>query len=248
MAELVSILIPAYNAETWLNVTLRSALAQTWPRTEVIVVDDGSRDRTLEVAKAFERGSVKVVSQPNMGAPAARNAAFQLAQGDYIQWLDADDLLDPDKISAQMRIAHKISNPRMLLSASFGTFYYRPEKAIFTRTSLWQDLDPIQYFLTRFNENVYFQTDAWLVSRELSAAAGPWTDFDSPDDDGEYLLPDSDAQRRREVRGRCTFLLPNRQRQWCEPEPLASSPDGTVRVEGRMHQVPVVARGQCQNA
>ena len=129
MAELVSILIPAYNAETWLNVTLRSALAQTWPRTEVIVVDDGSRDRTLEVAKAFERGSVKVVSQPNMGAPAARNAAFQLAQGDYIQWLDADDLLDPDKISAQMRIAHKISNPRMLLSASFGTFYYRPEKA-----------------------------------------------------------------------------------------------------------------------
>jgi glycosyltransferase involved in cell wall biosynthesis len=150
-------------------------------------VDDGSRDRTLEVAKAFEGGSVKVVSQPNMGAPAARNAALRLAQGDYIQWLDADDLLDPDKISGQMRIAHKVSNARMLLSGSFATFYYRPEKAIFTRTSLWQDLDPIEYFLTRFNDNVYFQTDAWLVSRELSDAAGPWTDFDSPDDDGEYF-------------------------------------------------------------
>jgi hypothetical protein len=101
--------------------------------------------------------------------------------------LDADDLLHRDKIAAQMRVAGGINDPRMLLSGAFGTFYYRTEKAQFTRSSLWRDLSPIEYFLTRFNENAYFQTDAWLVSRELTELAGPWTDFHSPDDDGEYF-------------------------------------------------------------
>lgn len=187
MLELVSILIPAYNAEQWLAATLNSALAQTWPRVEVIVVDDGSKDRTLAVAKMFESRSVKVATQPNMGAPAARNKALELAQGTYIQWLDADDLLEPTKVSAQMRVAAERGDRTLLLSGAFGTFFYRPERAVFAPTSLWRDLTPVEYFLTRFTDNVYFQTDAWLVSRQLCDAAGPWTDFDSPDDDGEYF-------------------------------------------------------------
>jgi glycosyltransferase involved in cell wall biosynthesis len=187
MPELVSILIPAYNAERWLSSTIRSALRQTWPHTEIIVVDDGSRDATLAVAKSFESPRVKVVSQPNMGAPAARNAALSLAQGTYIQWLDADDLLHPDKISTQLRVAREVSERRTLLSCPFGLFYFRPERAVFIPTTLWRDLTPIDYFLTRFLDNTCFQTDAWLVSRELTDAAGPWTDFDSPDDDGEYF-------------------------------------------------------------
>jgi glycosyltransferase involved in cell wall biosynthesis len=186
MPELVSILIPAYNAERWLAATIQSALAQTWPDTEVIVVDDGSSDATLAVAKRFESGRVKVVTQPNAGAVAARNEAYSHAQGGYIQWLDADDLLDPNKVRAQMEVA-KRTDRSVLLSAAFGTFYYRAEKADFRASSLWQDLAPIDYFLARFNDNVFFQTAAWLVSRELSDAAGPWTDTDSPDDDGEYF-------------------------------------------------------------
>jgi glycosyltransferase involved in cell wall biosynthesis len=186
MPELVSILIPAYNAEPWIEQTLRSALNQTWPRTEIIVVDDGSKDATLKVARSLENRSLKVVSQPNAGAPAARNRALKEAQGAFIQWLDADDLLDPDKITLQMKVAAEVGN-RFLLSCPFGTFYYRPEKARFTKTSLWCDLTPTEYMLTRFRDNVCFQTDAWLVSRELSETAGPWTDHGSPDDDGEYF-------------------------------------------------------------
>jgi len=187
MPELISILIPAYNAERWIPDTLRSALAQTWPRTEIIVVDDGSKDRTLEVSRSFASSSVKVVTQPNAGAPAARNRALAEAQGSYIQWLDADDLLDADKLTRQMQVAHELADPRVLLSCPFGTFFYRPEKAEFVETSLWRDLMPIDYFLTRFQDNVCFQTDAWLVSRELTEAAGLWTDVGSPDDDGEYF-------------------------------------------------------------
>jgi glycosyltransferase involved in cell wall biosynthesis len=187
MSELVSILIPAYNAERWLGATIQSALAQTWPRKEIIVVDDGSRDRTFEVAKRFASSSVRVVTQPNGGAVAARNHALALAQGDWIQWLDADDLLDPEKISTQMRVAQQVADRRVLLSCAFGTFYFRTEKAQFVETSLWRDLTPVDYFLTRFEDNACFQTDAWLVSRELTEAAGPWTDTHSPDDDGEYF-------------------------------------------------------------
>jgi len=187
MSDLVSILIPAYNAERWIGDAIRSCLAQTWPHVEVVVVDDGSRDTTLQVARSFESSAVKVVTQPNSGAPVARNRAFELAKGSFIQWLDADDLLDPEKIAHQMRVAKEIADPRVLLSCPFGTFYRRREKALFERTSLWRDLTPIEYFLIRFNENACFQTDAWLVSRELTEAAGPWSEVGSPDDDGEYF-------------------------------------------------------------
>src|SRR5947208_10643307 len=99
MKPLVSILIPAYNAEAWIADTIQSALAQTWPRKEIVVVDDGSRDATFAVARRFASSEVKVVTQPNSGAATARNKAFALSRGDFIQWLDADDLLAPDKLA-----------------------------------------------------------------------------------------------------------------------------------------------------
>lgn len=97
--------------------TLRSVIAQDWRAKEVIVVDDGSMDSTLSVARSFESKFVKVVTQGNCGASAARNHALSLAQGDYIQWLDADDLLAPDKISRQLREAEGGSTSRVLLSS-----------------------------------------------------------------------------------------------------------------------------------
>ena len=86
-----------------------------------------------------------------------------------------------------MQAAKEVADPRVLLSCPFGTFYRRPDRALFREDSLWQDLTPIDYLLIRFSENACFQTDAWLVSRELTEAAGPWSDIGSPDDDGEYF-------------------------------------------------------------
>jgi len=106
MQPLVSILIPAYNSEEWIGETIRSAVEQTWPRKEVIVVDDGSRDGTLAAAKVLASKEVTVVTQENQGVCAARNHALRLCQGDYIQWLDADDLLAPDKIERQFAALH----------------------------------------------------------------------------------------------------------------------------------------------
>src|SRR5206468_8893832 len=110
----------------------------------------------------FESKRVKVSTQSNAGAPVARNRAFELAQGQFVQWLDADDLLDREKIARQMAVAAQVADPTVLLSGAYGTFYHRPDKAAFIKTSLWRDLTPVDYLLTRFNENVCFQTDAWL--------------------------------------------------------------------------------------
>ena len=122
MKPLVSILIPAYNAEEFIADAIRSAIAQTWQRKEIIVVDDGSRDGTAEVARRFASKEVVVVSKENQGAAATRNHAFQLSQGEYIQWLDADDLLAPDKIERQLAALREGDGKRILLSSSWGHF------------------------------------------------------------------------------------------------------------------------------
>src|SRR4029077_10740399 len=124
MKPLVSILIPAYNAERWIGQTILSALAQTWPRKEIIVIDDGSRDQTLQVARQCASEDVFIVAQENQGAAAARNKALQLRQGEYIQWLDADDLLSPDKIAKQAAAARESADRRQLLSAAWGTLFH----------------------------------------------------------------------------------------------------------------------------
>ncbi len=187
MASLVSILIPAYNAERWIADTIRSALGQTWPAKEIIIVDDGSKDRTLSIARQFASKEVSVVTQPNQGAAAARNKAFSLSQGDYIQWLDADDLLAPDKIARQIESAGRLDSKRTLLSSAWGGFIYRPNKAKFTPTALWCDLSPMEWLLRVWEQNLFMQPATWLVSRELTEAAGAWDIRLSYDDDGEYF-------------------------------------------------------------
>ena len=187
MEPLVSILIPAFNAQEWIADTLRSALAQTWVRKEIIVVDDGSRDRTLAVARGFESSQVRVVSQDNQGAAAARNRCFSLGQGDFIQWLDADDLLSPDKISLQMNLVSEGITARTLLSSGWAPFLHRYHRAQFVPTALWCDLSPVEWLLRKMERNLHMQTATWLVSRHLTEAAGQWNTLLLGDDDGEYF-------------------------------------------------------------
>ncbi len=186
VAQLVSILIPAYNADRWIADSIKSALDQTWPRKEIIVVDDGSSDDTLRLARRFESASLKVLSQENRGASAARNLALSHAQGSYIQWLDADNLLAPDKISRQLSNA-RAENKLLLLSSAWGSFFYRPDKTEFLPTALWADLTPLEWIYTKLNGNIFMIPESWLVSRELTEAARPWDERLSLDDDGEYF-------------------------------------------------------------
>src|SRR5262245_40018046 len=183
---LVSILVPAYNAARWIEEALRSAIDQTWSRKEIIIVDDGSSDNTARVVRPHECSCVKLVVQEHQGAARARNRALSLAQGDYIQWLDADDLLAPDKVARQMEATLEAS-PRILFSSSFGTFYVDPSRASFSPGPLWKDLSPAEWIVQKFANNTWMDLAVWLVSRELTGVAGPWNPELSLDDDGEYF-------------------------------------------------------------
>lgn len=98
---LVSVIIPAYNAQDFIGEAIRSVLEQNYPHIELIVVDDGSTDRTAQEARAFgER--VRVLEKANGGAAAARNYGISVAQGELIAFLDADDIWLPGKLSTQV--------------------------------------------------------------------------------------------------------------------------------------------------
>jgi glycosyltransferase involved in cell wall biosynthesis len=187
MSKLVSILIPAYNAGKWIKETIKSALDQTWPNKEIIIVNDGSTDHTLSIAKRFETQIVKVISQDNAGGCAARNKALEYAQGEYIQWLDSDDLLAPNKISAQMSTTEMEISSRVLLSGPYGIFYASAKRAKFERNSLWDNLSPVDWMLHKFSENIFLIPACWLVSRKLTEVSGKWDERLWLNQDGEYF-------------------------------------------------------------
>jgi glycosyltransferase involved in cell wall biosynthesis len=215
---LVSILIPAYNAEATLAETLRSALAQTWHRKEIIVTDDGSTDRTAEIARSFASDGVRVVSTVNRGLSAAVNAAYRECQGDYIQELDADDLLSPDKIELQMSVLLRSGDDLMLASSPWAYFHFRPQRAKFVPTALHQDLGPVEWLLRKLERGLHMQNATWLMSRRLAEAAGPWKEDLRYDQDGEYyaravaasngirFVPEGKVFYRTGNRGRLSLL------------------------------------------
>ncbi|MEM9507401.1 MAG: glycosyltransferase [Cyanobacteria bacterium P01_E01_bin.35] len=117
--EKVSVVIPCYNAQEWITETIDSILMQTYPTIEIIVIDDGSSDRSLEIIKSYGN---KLIwrSTENQGANKARNLGLSLATGKYIQYLDADDYLLPDKIAKQVAFLQ-----RKLLDFVYGDWRYQ---------------------------------------------------------------------------------------------------------------------------
>lgn len=101
MSDLVSILIPCYNAERWIGQAIESALAQTYAPTEVIVIDDGSTDNSLDIIRGYSN-HIHWETGPNRGGNATRNRLMELANGKWLQYLDADDYLLPEKVKDQV--------------------------------------------------------------------------------------------------------------------------------------------------
>ena len=116
MTPLVTIGIPCYNSDRWLRAAIDSALAQTWPRCEVIVVDDGSTDSSLLIASAYG-DRITLLRSGHRGATVARNLILKESTGDWIQYLDADDYLMPDKIEQQMKESDQGAEADVLYSA-----------------------------------------------------------------------------------------------------------------------------------
>lgn len=204
---LVSIIIPCHNAERWLRATLASALAQTWRHTEIILVDDGSKDRSLEIARAYESRGVLVIAQANAGASAARNAGLRLAQGDFIQYLDADDLLAPDKIERQLALP-AARDQSVILSGRWSRFYADKVTTISAAEPLCADFGPVDYLISKLTLHAMMHPAAWLLPRALADRAGYWDERLSLDDDGEYFTRVVLASNAVHYCAEAFFLLP----------------------------------------
>ena len=114
----VSVVIPCHNVEAYIGPCLRSVLTQTHPPVEVIVVDDGSTDSTKTIVQAMQTPAgvpIMLLSQPKRGAGAARNAGLDRCTGRYVQFLDADDLLLPEKLATQLALAESQGGPDLVV-------------------------------------------------------------------------------------------------------------------------------------
>lgn len=114
---LISVVIPVYNGEKTIRETIESVINQTFEDFELIVIDDGSQDSTLEIVKSIPDSRLKVFSFPNAGLAASRNRGIKLACGDYISFIDADDLWIPDKLESQLQALQ--DNPQAAVAYSW---------------------------------------------------------------------------------------------------------------------------------
>jgi glycosyltransferase involved in cell wall biosynthesis len=183
---LVSVLIPCYNAERWIAETLESVYAQSWPNIEVIVVDDGSTDGSADVLKCYVSRGLKVVKQPNRGQTAALNRCLQDAQGEFIQYLDADDILAPDKIERQMR--RLLQHSDCIGMAEWARFKDDPQTAVFQNYLCWQDLPPVDWLVANWQDGGGMMYPAmWLLPRSIVDSIGSWREDLTLINDTEYF-------------------------------------------------------------
>lgn len=116
----VSIVIPAYKAEKYIAATVHSVLKQTYKNFEVLIIDDGSPDRSVEICQQFTDPRIKIIRQKNRGVAAARNTGIHQSQGEYIAFLDADDLWLPEKL--EKHVEHLENAPDVGVSFSRSAF------------------------------------------------------------------------------------------------------------------------------
>jgi glycosyltransferase involved in cell wall biosynthesis len=186
MTPSVSVIIPCYNAAPWLKAAFESALSQSCPKVEVIAVNDGSSDDTLSVARGYEARGVRVLNQRNLGAASARNTGLRAARGEFIQFLDADDLLAPDKIERQMSVL-AANTSDVIASGEWGRFHNDPARTDFDTQPNWRDLSGVEFLQLHYETGCMMHPAAWLAPRRVLDRAGPWNESLTLNDDGEYF-------------------------------------------------------------
>jgi len=185
---LVSIIIPFFNSRDYLIDTVNSAIHQTWKNKEIILINDGSFDGSLEIARRFSSDNVKVLSQENSGASSARNAGISFSKGDFIQFLDADDILATSKIEEQL--IQLFNEPaESIASGPFINFIdtienSQPIKADNGYTSFDQ---PVDWLVLASSGKAMFPPLVWLTPRKLIEQSGPWNEMLSYNDDSEFF-------------------------------------------------------------
>jgi glycosyltransferase involved in cell wall biosynthesis len=187
MSPLVSVIIPCRNGAPWLGEAIESCLGQSWRHLEIIVVDDASTDDSRDVARHYQDRGVIALDSPRRGASAARNIGLQRARGEFIQFLDADDVLDAEKIRAQVeRLADAPADA--VASGAWARIYEHPSEARFAAEPVWRDFStPEEFLIASWLGGGMMANFAWLAPRAVLERAGSWQESLSLNDDGEFF-------------------------------------------------------------
>ena len=147
----ISIIVPVYNVEKYLPQCLDSLVNQTYDNIEIICVNDGSTDRSLQILEKYAVGypSVRVITQCNKGLSGARNTGIEFATGDYIMFVDSDDWLDVETCSTMARIAKKYEADCIMCSYVKEYGDHNTVNHIFPKNILWRDNDVKDKFYRR---------------------------------------------------------------------------------------------------
>lgn len=194
----ISVIIPAYNAESTIESTLESVLNQTYQNLEIIVVNDGSTDRTLAVLAKYAT-KIKLISTANKGVSHARNTGLKYSKGEFIQYLDADDLLIENKIEIQLKA----------LEAESGDVAYGNWQSFMDVNGVCKIKETNSKQLKKYIEVEIF-TDFWcppaalLYTKEIVDKIGGWKEWLPIIQDARYML---DAAMHNGKFVYCPFLV-----------------------------------------
>ncbi len=198
---LISAIVPTYNNERFMAETLSSLghqnLAGTGHELEIVMIDDGSKDRTVEIAEAMRTqlpAQLKIVKQQNGRVCRARNHGFEVSQGDFIAWCDHDDVWHPDKLRLQMQVLHEhpeygMVNSHFVRWEESANGNHPPQAELLPKqvdTTLDASLSGWTY--TELLYDIYVLTSTSLMRRSLANATGPWNEKLPYAEDWEYWI------------------------------------------------------------
>ncbi|MCA1994727.1 MAG: glycosyltransferase [Coleofasciculus sp. S288] len=180
---IISVIIPVYNGERTIKETVKSVLNQTLLNLEVIIINDGSQDSTLEVVSSISDPRIKIFSYPNAGVSVSRNRGIAQATGEYISFLDADDLWTPDKLEAQLKALQ--ANPEAAVAYSWTDWidesgqFLRPGGHMIANGKVYEKLLLRDFVESGSNP---------LIRRQALAEVGEFDSWVSPAEDWDMWL------------------------------------------------------------
>lgn len=183
----MSVCMPCHNAERYVGEAVESVLNQTYKNIELIVVNDGSTDRSGEVLEGYRDRGVKVISEKCGSASKARNRAFREARGEYIKFFDADDLLAPRTIEAQL--ARLAGQTDALATGRWGRFYNDDLQTFqISPEANWKDMAATDWLVESYiGCRGMMQVGMFLLPRNLVERSGPWNENLTLIDDFEFF-------------------------------------------------------------
>ncbi|MFB9864459.1 glycosyltransferase family 2 protein [Rufibacter immobilis] len=167
--------MPVYNASEFLRAAIQSLLNQTYPNWELIAVDDGSTDNSWDILKSYTDPRIKIYQRPNGGQSAATNTGLDYAKGEYIQFFDADDLMDSRKIEIQINAIREHGEDTIAV-AKWAFFKDNIQDATFKDEPVYYSADAIHWLQSLWLFETMMPNHGYFIPRKVMEKAGKYYD------------------------------------------------------------------------